>query len=274
MYSDFLEKIIKHKESVNREKRGLFAKLKTNLSKSKYSRYKLFKQQISEPGMLNLIAEVKKASPSKGIIREDFNAVEIAKTYKRSGAKAISVLTEDKYFLGKTGYLKDISDEVGLPVLTKDFIIEEGQIYEAAYNGASAVLLIVTLLSEQKLAQFIKIAATLDMDCLVEIHDEDELKIALTAGAEIIGINNRNLKTFAVDMSNSVRLVPKIPEGKVIVAESGIKAHEDIIKLKNLGVHAVLIGETFMRADDIAGKVKEVMGSNMNVGNDRRGKEV
>ena len=245
---------------MNNEKRGLFAKLKENLSKTEYSRYSVFKNQISKSGQINLIAELKKASPSKGIIRDDFNLLQIAQIYEAAGAAAVSVLTEDKYFLGKPIYVRDVVDEIGLPALTKDFILEEGQIYEAAYNGASAVLLIVALLSVEEIKHLIGVAASLDLDCLVEIHNEEELTVALEAGAEIIGINNRDLKTFEVDIKNCVRLIPQIPKDKVIVAESGIKTNDDVLMLKELGAHAVLIGETFMKSDDIAAKIKEVIG--------------
>ncbi len=260
MISDFLDKIVEHKKYINNEKRGLFANLKENLSKTEYSRYHLFKKQIAKPGQISLIAEIKKASPSKGIIREDFDCIEIGKIYKENGAAAVSVLTEDKYFLGKPSYVRDVVDEVGLPALTKDFILEEGQIYEAVYNGASAVLLIVALLSVEEIKHLIAVADALDVDCLVEIHNEEELNSALEAGAEIIGINNRDLKTFQVDVENCVRLIPKIPQDKVIVAESGIQTNEDVKRLRELGAHAVLIGEIFMRAQDIASKVREVMG--------------
>jgi indole-3-glycerol phosphate synthase len=258
--SDFLDKIIEHKKFVNHEKRGLYKNLKDNLSRTEYSRYGIFKKQISQDNGINLIAELKKASPSKGIIREDFNLIELAKICEKAGAAAISVLTEDKYFLGKPGFVKDVAEAVGPPTLTKDFIIEEGQIYEAAYNGASAVLLIVALLSVDEIKKLMAVASSLDIDCLVEIHNEEELNQALEAGAEIIGINNRDLKTFVVDLKNCDRLIPLIPKDKVIVAESGIKTSEDIKHLQEIGANAVLIGETFMRQADVGAKIKELLG--------------
>ncbi len=260
MTKDFLSDIIAHKKQINFEKREFFHSITTTLSQSTYGRYRLFAQQISRPGRINLIAEIKKASPSKGLIREDFDVITIAKIYTAHHAAAISVLTEDKYFLGKPAYLKKVSDDFDVPTLMKDFVIEAGQIYEARYQGASAVLLIVAILEQTQLKEFIRLAASLDLDALVEVHDERELERALEAGAEVIGINNRNLRTFDVDLAVSERLIPQIPKGKVIVAESGIGTHADVERLKEAGAHAVLIGEIFMRAQDIGAKIKEVMG--------------
>jgi indole-3-glycerol phosphate synthase len=258
--NDFLEKILVYKRELLREKESYYVNLKKNIDSAKHSHYHVFKKAISKPGGVNLIAEIKKASPSRGIIREDFDALKIAKIYEKNGAAAISVLTEDKYFLGKPAYLRDVSDAVRLPTLMKDFIIHEHQIYEACVCGASAVLLIVAVLSNEELKRLMSAAHQLGLDCLVEVHDEDELNRALAVGAEIIGINNRNLHTFAVDKTTSERLVARVPKGKIVVAESGLKAHEDIERLGSLGVHAVLIGETFMKAGDIGVKIKEVMG--------------
>lgn len=259
MSVNFLNDIIAHKRKVNAEKKEYYFSLRRSLEKTQYTRYHLFKKQISRPG-INLIAEVKKASPSKGLIRSDFDALAIARIYCEHKAAAISVLTEDKYFLGKTGYVKQISDNVDLPILTKDFTIDEGQIFEARHTGSSAVLLIMAILSDEEVKRFKKCADQLDLDCLVEIHDEKELDRALACGAEIVGINNRNLTTFHVDMSTCDRLIPRIPKDKVIVAESGINAHEQIVQLKNLGANAVLIGETFMREANIGAKIDEIMG--------------
>lgn len=256
---DFLENIVKYKKEINAKKKGAYQRLKVTLSKNDYSRYSIFKKAISSAGKINLIAEIKKASPSKGLLRADFDVGTIANIYAKGGAAAISVLTEDKYFLGKPLYVKTVSEKVQVPVLTKDFIIDEGQIYEARLNGASAVLLIVAILTDLQIKEFLAVATALDLDCLVEVHNEEELKRALGCGAEIIGINNRNLHTFEVDLKVSETLIPQIPAGKVIVAESGIKSYEDIKRLKEAGANAVLIGETFMREEDIAKKVKDVM---------------
>ena len=258
MKSDFLNKIIEHKQALNKKKVGLYANLKSNLLKSKYNRYRLFKKQISQSNSMNLIAEIKKASPSKGVIREDFDALAIAKVYKENNVSAISVLTEEKFFLGKHSYVKKVSEEVGASVLMKDFIIEEGQIYEAVYYGASAILLIASVLTKQAIKVFMDVASSLDLDCLVEVHNEEELVRSLEAGAEIIGINNRDLRTFDVDLKNCGRLIPIIPKDKIIVAESGIKTCDDIEYLRGLGVNAVLIGELFMRSGNIGDTIKEL----------------
>jgi len=257
----YLDEIIDYKRKVVKERKEFYASIKEKLSQAEYSSYHLFHKQISVPGPINLIAEIKKASPSRGLILKDFDLLEIARTYVEHKAAAISVLTEDKYFLGNPGYVKKVSDSCDVPVLTKDFIIDEGQIYEARFNGASAVLLIVAILSGQELKNLIEVASVLDMDCLVEVHDEEEIKKALDSGAEIIGINNRNLHTFEVDVNTAQRLIPCIPRKKVIVVESGLSAHEEIQRLEDLGVHAVLIGEAFMKADDIGEKIDEVMGT-------------
>ena len=257
--TDFLTEIIAHKKKLNREKAPIYEKIKRQLVKTKYTRYRLFSRMISASGKINLIAEIKKASPSMGLLREDFDLLTIAKIYTEHKACAISVLTEDKYFLGNSDYVKKVSDNFKVPVLTKDFTIDEGQIYEARVNGASAVLLIMAILKDDEVKHFLEVAHALDLDCLVETHNQKELDRALACEAEIIGINNRDLHSFKVDLHTSLKLIPQIPGGKIIVAESGIKTHEDIVTLKGLGAHAVLIGETFMREKDIAQKIKEIM---------------
>jgi indole-3-glycerol phosphate synthase len=203
-------------------------------------------------GRLSVIAEVKKASPSKGLIKADFNHVEIAKAYENAGVDAISVLTEEFYFKGSVDYLKQIRESVNIPILCKDFIIDEYQIYQAATIGADAILLIVAILDIETLKAYSILAQSIGLDCLVEVHDECELQIALYCGAEIIGINNRNLKTFEVDLDTTKRLLKLIPNGHLIVSESGITTNEDLRKLKGNGVGAVLIGETLMRSDNLA----------------------
>ncbi len=259
MSEDFLQKIIDHKKSLLDEKRVFFKGLKKNAATTKLTRYGLFKKQISNPERINFIAEIKKASPSRGLIRPDFDVMHLAKMYIANGAAAISVVTEDKFFLGKYDYLRKVSGNFNVPVLMKDFIIDDVQIYEAFSLGASAVLLIVAILDDGQIRNLIREASLLDMDCLVEVHDEEELERAIDAQASIIGINHRDLHTFAVDLKVSERLVPRIPKDKVIVVESGIKTHEDVAKLKKLGAHAVLIGETFLREEDVGKKIREVM---------------
>ncbi len=202
------------------------------------------------------ICEVKKASPSKGIISEHFPYLEVAREYERAGAAAISVLTEPAFFLGNDLYLKEIKQEVKLPVLRKDFTIDPYQIYEAKLLGADAVLLICAILDTGTVREYIKTADRLGLSCLVEAHDESELNSALEAGARIIGVNNRNLKTFDVDLYNSVRLRKLVPEDKIFVSESGIKTPADISILGKNGTNAVLIGETLMKSGNISEELK------------------
>lgn len=210
---------------------------------------------------ISLIAEVKKASPSRGVIRPDFDPVKIARTYAGNGASAISVLTEPKYFQGSLNYLRDISEALGnrgLPLLRKDFIIDPYQIYESRACGADSLLLIVAILTADKLEELLGLSHELGMDCLVEVHHEAELEIALASGVRIIGINNRDLNTFTVDLATTGRLRPLIPPDRVVVSESGIKGRSDMAKLRKWGVDAVLIGEALMSAPDIALKMKEL----------------
>jgi indole-3-glycerol phosphate synthase len=197
---------------------------------------------------ISFICEVKKASPSRGVIAENFPYLEIAKEYEAAGAAAVSVLTEPDFFKGCNEYLSEIAAAVGIPVLRKDFIIDEYQIYEAKCIGAHAVLLICALLDAKTLRRFLELAHSLGLDTLVEAHDEDELRMALDSGADIIGVNNRDLKTFKVDIETSIRLRPLVPPDKIYVAESGIKSVADIKRLREANVNAVLIGEAMMRA--------------------------
>ncbi len=199
---------------------------------------------------LSFICEVKKASPSKGIIVEDFPYLEIAREYESIGAAAISVLTESEYFLGNGIYLQEISSNVKIPTLRKDFIIDPYQIYEAKIWGASAVLLISEILSEEKLQSFIRLSENLGLSALVESHSLPELKKSLRAGARIVGVNNRDLETFDVDITTSVRLREYVPEDLIFVAESGISTCQDVALLRKNGIDAVLIGETLMRSPD------------------------
>ncbi|MCH9813448.1 MAG: indole-3-glycerol phosphate synthase TrpC [Epsilonproteobacteria bacterium] len=205
-----------------------------------------------------IIAEVKKASPSKGVIREDFDPLVIAQEYARAGVDAISVLTEPHFFQGNLEYLTGIRRYVPTPLLRKDFIIDKYQIIEAAVYGADFVLLIATALTKEELKEFLNFTWQLGMNALVEIHDKTDLKKAIYAGADIIGINHRNLETFEMDMKLSEQLIPLIPNGKIIVAESGINDKETIVELSKIGVDAFLIGEHFMRQDDIYSAVSEL----------------
>jgi indole-3-glycerol phosphate synthase len=209
----------------------------------------LAKRRLQGAG-LSFICEVKKASPSKGIIAEDFPYLEIAREYEAAGADAISVLTEPEYFLGSDRYLQEIAAAVKIPTLRKDFIVDPYQIYEAKLLGAQAVLLICALLDTEALAEYIKTAGELGLSALVEIHNEGEAEQALAAGARLIGINNRDLKTFTVDTGMSARLRKLIPADIITVAESGIKSPDDVRALKGSGIDAVLVGESLMRATD------------------------
>jgi len=211
---------------------------------------------------IQLIAEIKKASPSRGVIRPDFDPVEIAQTYAHSGVSAISVLTETRYFQGSLNYLKDIKDALGnrrLPLLRKDFIHDPYQIYQSRAYGADSLLLIVAILSSERLEELLRLSHQLSMNCLVEVHYEAELESALKTNARIIGINNRDLNTFTIDLATTERLRPLIPAGITVVSESGIKNRSDMEKMKEWGVDAVLIGESLMSAPDIAAKVKELL---------------
>ena len=207
-----------------------------------------FERALGAPGDIRFICECKKASPSKGLIAPDFPYLEIAKQYEAAGASAISVLTEPKWFLGSDDYLREIAAEVQTPCLRKDFTVDPYMIYEAKLLGASAVLLICALLDTKTLASYIEIADSLGLSALVEAHDEAEVASAAAAGASIIGVNNRNLKDFTVDIHNSIRLREHAPAGTIFVAESGIRTPEDVETLRRNGVNAVLIGEQLMRA--------------------------
>lgn len=206
------------------------------------------------------ICEVKKASPSKGLIASDFPYIDIAKDYEDAGAAAISVLTETDYFLGSDKYLEEISHSVKVPVIRKDFTIDAYQIYEAKVLGASAVLLICALLDTNTIREYISICDTLGLSALVEAHDEEEVKSAINAGARIIGVNNRNLKTFEVDIENCTRLRKKVSENIIFVAESGIKTPQDIDVLRKANVNAVLIGETLMRSSNKKAELDKLRG--------------
>lgn len=208
-----------------------------------------FEQALAAPG-ISFICEVKKASPSKGIIAEDFPYVDIAKEYEKAGASAISCLTEPYWFLGSNDYLQAITNEVSIPVLRKDFTIDARMIYEAKVLGAQAILLICSLLSDSKLHKYIALAHSLGLSALVETHDETEIARALKEGARIIGVNNRNLATFDVDTQNSKRLRNFAGNDVLFVSESGISTHDDIASLATIGVDAVLIGEALMRSTD------------------------
>ena len=218
-----------------------------------------FAGALQQNGM-SFICEVKKASPSKGLIAKDFNPVQQAKEYEAAGAAAISCLTEPNYFLGSNEYLMQIAKNVGLPVLRKDFTVSPAQIYEAKIIGADAVLLITSLLDAGELKEYLAIAKSLGLDVLTEVHDEAELAAALNAGAKIIGVNNRNLRDFTVDLTTSIRLKKLVPPGITFVAESGIKTRSDVAHLEAAGADAVLIGETLMRSGNVRATLAQLAG--------------
>lgn len=209
---------------------------------------------------ISFICECKKASPSKGLITPEFPYLTIAKEYEAAGADCISVLTEPKWFLGKNEYLTEIAENVSIPCLRKDFTVDEYMIYEAKILGASAVLLICSILSEEDIRKYIHICDELGISALVEAHDENEVKMALNAGARIIGVNNRNLKDFSVDTDTSRRLRELVPKNVLFVSESGVNSAQDVAKLREIGADAVLVGETLMRASDIKSKLRELRG--------------
>lgn len=220
-----------------------------------------FFDAINPDGELKIISEVKHASPSKGIFREDFDPVEIAKSYSSGGASAISVLTDEKYFRGSLNYLKNIRENVETPLLRKDFIVDPYQVYEARLYGADALLLIVAALDQSNMKDLLELTHSLQMNAIVEVHDAQELDRALDADARIIGINNRDLRTFEVDLNVSINLSKKIPGDKIVIAESGIGTIEDIDRLRSEGVHVFLIGETFMKAPVPGQKLNELINS-------------
>ncbi len=206
------------------------------------------------------ICEVKKASPSKGVIAENFPYLDIALDYEKAGAAAISCLTEPFWFKGSDNYLREIAGAVKIPVLRKDFTISEYMIYEAKILGAAAVLLICSILSENELREYMELARSLGLSALVEAHDERETELAVKLGAKIIGVNNRDLKTFSVDTNNSARLRSLVPDDRIFVSESGVKTAGDIENIRKMGARAALVGETLMRARDKSAKLRELRG--------------
>jgi indole-3-glycerol phosphate synthase len=255
----FLDKILRHKKiELDKEK----IEIPFNILKKNLDTFPLrdFKKAVSQKDKMNIIAEIKKASPSRGLIfTSDFYPDEIARIYEKNNVSAISILTEREFFKGEIDFIPLVKKVTKVPLLRKDFIIDEYQIYQSRVYGADAILLIVRILSLQKLRDYLKLANDLSLDCLVEVHNEEELKAADAAGAEIIGINNRDLDTFKIDLGTTLKLAPKA-KGKVIVSESGIKTKDDILLLKEAGVNAFLIGEALMESNDIGTKLKELQG--------------
>lgn len=222
-----------------------------------------FEKALGKPkrSTMGLIAEVKKASPSKGLIRANFNPINIAQAYERAGADCLSVLTDEQYFQGSNDYLRQVKEAVKLPLLRKDFIIDDIQIYEARAIGADAILLIAAILTTEQMRQYIRIARELQLDVLVEVHNQLELERVLELDATLIGINNRNLNTFVTDLRTTEQLISMIPSGVIRVSESGITLREEINYLSSVGADAVLVGEHFMRQTDIEVAVNELLGT-------------
>ena len=249
-----------------------YAKLRVENHKKKISLDEIKKSALSLPkgdfsfekalrtDDIAFICECKKASPSKGVIAENFPYLQIAKDYETAGADCISVLTEPKWFLGSDEYLKEIANAVSIPCLRKDFTVDEYMIYQAKLLGASAVLLICSILSESQLKEYIAVCETLGLSALVEVHDESEIQTALQSGAKIIGVNNRNLKDFSVDTQNSGNLRKLVPNDIIFVSESGVKTPQDVQILREIGANAVLVGETLMRAENKKQKLAELRG--------------
>ena len=257
MAKTILEQIVaEKKQEVARRKRSVpVAALKERIARRKPRDFSTALRGKN----LKLIAEVKKASPSKGLLCHDFKPVEMAEIYAQNGAAAISVLTEVNHFQGSIEHLATIREAVNIPLLRKDFIFDEYQVYESAAYGADAILLITAILSPGKLQELLELSRNLNLSCLVEAHNENELFKALLAGAEIIGINNRDLNTFKVDTNVTRRLRLLVPDGQIVVSESGISNKDDMKKMRECKVNAVLVGEALVTAADIPGKMRELL---------------
>lgn len=265
-----LDEIVKKKEKELREKMSKVS-LESLIEVLKRCRPELFrggahegdegpfKAAVSRPGRINLIAEIKGRSPSQGVIRESFDPREIASIYETNGAAALSILTDEEFFGGSLERLEEVRRVVSLPLLRKDFIIDEYQIYEAALFHADAILLIVRILKQDQLREYLRLAASLGMDALVEVHSEEELERALEGGAAIVGINNRDLTTFKVSLETTLRMAPRVPAGRVVVSESGISSVEDVKRVARAGVNAILVGSALMKAKDPAMKMRELL---------------
>lgn len=257
-----LDKIVAHKrKQLENEKRLVtIDELKEKVQSSQILPVRDFYKALNNEGRLSIIAEVKKASPSKGVICHDFEPVKIASEYSKNHVDAISVLTETEFFMGSDEYLRKIRQNVSTPLLRKDFIIDCFQIYQARVLGADAILLIASILDDEQLKKFQIVANILGMNCLVETHDESEVERALNSGAKIIGINNRNLQTFEVSLKTTERLKKMIPNDVLVVSESGIHDYKDMAMLQDLGVNAVLIGESLVKSSSIQQKLDELRG--------------
>ena len=253
-----LEKILERKrQEIAQAKRRLpLEALKERVSH--HAQERNFRQAIQQEGRITLIAELKRKSPSKGMLRERFDPVSLAQTMEDARASALSVLTDEPFFGGHLEFLRDVKQFTELPALRKDFLIDPYQVYESALYQADAALLIVRILGDPLLQELLKISHVFGIESLVEVHSEDDLSRAIQAGAQVIGINHRDLETFQMDAHLSERLMARMPSGKVVVAESNIQCAEDVLRMKRLGVHAVLVGEALMTAPDVSEKIREL----------------
>lgn len=254
-----LDEIVNNKlKEVARRKREVpLAVLKSKLATSPPTRD--FRKAISSPGRINIIAEIKRASPSAGVMIEDFSSEELARIYEKNGASALSILTDEKFFRGELKDLKKARKASSLPILAKEFIVDEYQIYEARIRGADALLLIARILDREKLRKYLDLASRLDLDCLVEIHTEKEWQEIKDLPLEIVGINNRNLENFEVDLNMSFNLIKKIPSDKTVVSESGINNKKEIYRLRESRIDAFLIGEALLKSKDVGKKLRELL---------------
>ena len=258
-----LDKIVENKkqEVKSRKAEESVVALKEKIDASDKPRD--FVSGISKHGKMNLIAEIKKASPSAGVIKEDFSVEKIAEAYKIAKVDAISVLTDKKFFQGEIKYLNTAKNVANVPILRKDFIVDEYQIYESRAYKADAILLIVRILERSQLADYLAMAKEFGMTALVEVHSEKELEQALYCNAEIIGINNRDLNTLEIDIETSRRIKGEVPEDKIVVSESGIKTRNDVEKLYKYGIHAILVGETLMKSNNIEFAIQKLIGKKL-----------
>jgi indole-3-glycerol phosphate synthase len=255
-----LDKIVAHKKQTldDLKKTVSLADLEERIDEAGSPRP--FGRALVRPGGVALIAEVKKASPSAGVIRQDANPSAIGKMYEEAGASAVSVLTDEPFFGGTLADLSRVKKAVGLPILRKDFIIDPWQVYEARAYGADGLLLIVALLDDKTLRDLLALARKLGLEALVEVHTEEELTRAVQVGAGIIGINNRDLRTFHIDLETTIDLAPKMPAETIRVSESGIQSRADVLRLQQAGVNAVLVGTALMKAADVRAKITELIG--------------
>ncbi|MEE2754515.1 MAG: indole-3-glycerol phosphate synthase TrpC [Candidatus Latescibacterota bacterium] len=255
-----LDEIVEYKRGVVADRMASLSMERVIERSNLISKPRSLFDRLAEGDEVSIIAEIKKASPSKGLIREDFNPVEIGKIYEANGACGISVLTDEKYFQGADSFLADVHQNIDLPLLRKDFTVDSYQIYEARAIGASAVLLIVAALTPNELSSFISVSRKVDVDALVEVHTAEEAKIAVDAGADFFGINNRDLKTFTTDLAVTEGVIPELPRDALVVSESGIHTRADVERVRDAGADAILVGESLMKEADIGAKLCELAG--------------